>query len=233
MSVVNSIRSALIPIHSEGYRFVAVFAIVAVFMLWVWTPLFWIGVMLTIWCAAFFRDPDRIIPVSDDLIVSPADGVVSSLGPFVPPAELGLGSEPRMRVTVFMNVFNCHVNRAPVRGSITTSVHRPGKFLSADLDKASEDNERHSITIDGPHGPVGCVQIAGLVARRILNWADQGKEFSQGERIGLIRFGSRVDVFLPEGASPRVSLGQTTIAGETILAAHGDAFETSPIPRTE
>ncbi|NKB52942.1 MAG: phosphatidylserine decarboxylase [Rhizobiaceae bacterium] len=230
MSVSNSIRDAMVPIHKEGYRFIAVFAAVTVALGFVWQPLFWIGLILTIWCALFFRDPERIVPVSDDLIVSPADGVVSSIGHFAPPAELQLGSEPRMRITVFMNVFNCHVNRAPVRGNLLVSQHKAGKFLSADLDKASEENERHSIVIDGPNGPVGTVQIAGLVARRILCWSEEGQALRQGERFGLIRFGSRVDVFLPEGATPRVALGQTMIAGETVIAAQDDIAPSSMTP---
>ena len=232
MSVANSIRDAMVPIHKEGYRFIAAFAVVTVALGFFWQPLFWIGLMLTIWCALFFRDPERVVPVSDDLIVSPADGVVSSIGLFVPPAELDMGSAPRMRISVFMNVFNCHVNRAPVRGTVLVSQHKPGLFLSADLDKASQDNERHSIVIDGPHGPVGAVQIAGLVARRILCWSEKDTALGQGERFGLIRFGSRVDVFLPDGAMPRVALGQTMIAGETVIAAHDDVLPTSPTPTT-
>jgi len=230
MSISNSIRDAMVPIHKEGYRFIATFAVVTLVLGFLWQPLFWIGLMLTIWCALFFRDPERVVPVSDDLIVSPADGVVSSLGLFVPPAELDLGDAPLMRITVFMNVFNCHVNRAPVRGRVLVSKHKPGKFLSADLNKASEENERHSLVIDGPHGPVGAVQIAGLVARRILCWSEEGDALGQGERFGLIRFGSRVDVFLPEGTTPRVALGQTMIAGETVLAAHDDVLPGSQIP---
>ena len=228
MSVVNSIKAAMVPIHKEGYRFIAVFAVVTILLGFIAQPLFWIGVILTIWCTLFFRDPERVVPVSADLIISPADGVISSIGPFVPPEELELGDEPRMRITVFMNVFDCHVNRSPVRGKVIRSIHKPGKFLSADLDKASDENERHSIVVDGPNGPVGFVQIAGLVARRILCWTNEGDSLGQGERFGLIRFGSRVDVFLPEGASPRVSLGQTAVAGETILAAHGDTAFSSP-----
>lgn len=232
MSVVHSIRNAMVPIHPAGYPFIAAFAVATIVLGFLWGPLFWIGLMLTIWCAAFFRDPERVVPVSDDLIVSPADGVISSIGLFQPPAELEIGSEPRMRVTVFMNVFNCHINRAPVRGTITVSRHRPGRFLSADLDKASEENERHSICIEGPHGAVGVVQIAGLVARRIVCWVQADSTIGQGERLGLIRFGSRVDVFLPEGFTPRVSLGQKAIAGETVLAAHNDIMPTSPTPQT-
>ncbi len=232
MSIVNSLRDAMVPIHKEGFRFIAVFAVVTILLAFVWQPLFWIGLILTIWCALFFRDPERVVPINDELIISPADGVISSIGLFVPPAELELGSDPRMRITVFMNVFNCHVNRAPVRGEVLISKHQPGKFLSADLDKASEENERHSLVFDGPNGKVGTVQIAGLVARRILCWASQGDKLGQGERFGLIRFGSRVDVFLPDGANSRVALGQTMIAGESVIAAHEDAHSTSYTPKT-
>ncbi len=231
MSIASSIRDAWVPIHKEGYRFIALFAAVTLALAFVWQPLFWIGLILTIWCAAFFRDPERIVPVSDDLLVSPADGVVSSVGLFVPPAELDMGTEPLMRISVFMNVFNVHVNRSPTRGPVVVSSHKPGKFLSADLDKASEENERHSLVIDGPHGAVGVVQIAGLVARRILNWSGEGDVLMQGERFGLIRFGSRCDVFLPAGAEPRVAIGQTMVAGESVLAAHNDASAGSPTPR--
>lgn len=231
MSIVNSIRDSLVPIHKLGYPFIAAFAAATLVLGWFWGPLFWIGLALTIWCAAFFRDPPRVVPVDDDLILSPADGMISSIGPFVPPQELGLGSEPIMRITVFMNVFNCHVNRAPVRGEIMKVIHKEGKFLSADLDKASEENERNSLLIAGPNGDVGVVQIAGLVARRIVSWVDESDAIGQGERFGLIRFGSRVDVFLPQGATPRVFFGQKMIAGETIIAAHGDTHSTSPTPR--
>ena len=232
MSVVKSVREAMVPVHPAGYPFIAIFAVVAILLGLLWQPLFWIGAILTGWCALFFRDPIRVVPIDDDLIISPADGVVSSIGEFVPPAELELGDEPRTRISVFMNVFNVHINRAPVRGKVIVSKHKPGAFLSADLDKASTDNERHSIVIDGPHGPVGSVQISGLVARRIICWNNAGDTLGQGERYGLIRFGSRVDVFLPDGATPRVAMGQTMLAGESVLAAHGAAVPTSPIPRS-
>ena len=232
MSVLRSVRESLVPIHKAGTPFIIGFAVLTLILTLLWSHLFWVGLMLTIWCIAFFRDPERVVPVSDDLIVSPADGVIVSVSPFPPPPELGLGSEPMTRVSVFMNVFNCHVNRAPVRGPVATVVHREGKFLAADLDKASEENERNSVVIDGPHGQVGVVQIAGLVARRILCFTKRGEALQQGERFGLIRFGSRVDVYLPEGATPRVALGQTAIAGETILAVHGDVMPASLTPRT-
>jgi phosphatidylserine decarboxylase len=157
-------------------------------------------------------------------MVSPADGVVSLLEPAVPPAELGLGDEAMTRISVFMSVFNCHVNRAPAAGTITAVAYRPGKFLNASLDKASEDNERNGITIELPDGrKFGTVQIAGLVARRILCWSKEGQEIGIGERFGLIRFGSRLDIYLPEGAKPMVSIGQTMIAGETVIADLGEA----------
>lgn len=222
MSVVQSVKNVLVPVHPEGYRFVAIFAAITVVLGFIAQPLFWIGLALTIWCALFFRDPERVVPQSADLVISPADGVISSIGMFVPPAELDMGKEPRMRISVFMNVFDVHINRAPVAGPVLVSHHKKGLFLAADLDKASQDNERHCVAIDGPHGPVGVVQIAGLVARRILNWQKSGDRLAQGERFGLIRFGSRCDVFLPEGAEPRVALGQKALAGETILASHSD-----------
>jgi phosphatidylserine decarboxylase len=149
----------------------------------------------------------------------------------VPPSELGLGGGTRMRISVFMNVFNCHVNRAPVRGRIKRIIYRKGRFLSADLDKASEENERNSLLIESPHGDLAVVQIAGLVARRIVCWADEGAAIGVGERFGLIRFGSRLDVYLPEGVYPRVALGQKAIAGETVLASFGDAARQSPVVR--
>ncbi len=188
---------------------------------WLWDPLFWIGMVLTVWCIYFYRDPERVTPMDDDLVISPADGKVSFVGLAVPPAELDLGYEPMTRVSVFMNVFSVHINRSPVRGKIDKVVHRPGKFLNAELDKASTENERNSVLIESPHGKVGVVQIAGLVARRIVCWSNQDDELSVGERFGLIRFGSRVDVYLPSDATVRVAVGQTAIAGETVLADYG------------
>ncbi len=218
MSLADTITRTFVPVRREGWPFVAAFAVAAVILGMIWTPLFWIGLILTAWCAYFFRDPDRVVPVDDDFAISPADGIVSSVGMATPPTELDLGGEARLRISVFMNVFSVHVNRAPVRGVVTKSVHKPGRFLNAELDKASDENERNSLLIDGPHGPVAAVQVAGLVARRILCWAVTGEEVGAGERFGLIRFGSRVDVYLPEGYTARVAIGQTAIAGETVLA---------------
>lgn len=218
MSLADTIRSTMVPIHREGWPFVAVFAVVTVIIGTFWQPLFWIGLALTGWCAYFFRDPPRVTPLDDDLVISPADGRVSSVAPAVPPAELDLGDAPMMRISIFMNVFSVHINRAPVAGPVTKTAHRPGKFLNADLDKASTENERNGVVIETARGTLAVVQIAGLVARRILCWTRQGDTLSVGQRFGLIRFGSRVDVYLPEGAVARVSLGQTAIAGETVLA---------------
>ena len=207
------------PMHPEGWRFVAIFAAVTLLLFWLWTPLGWLGVLLTIWCYYFFRDPVRSVPQGDGLILSPADGVVSLIEPAVPPAELGLGPESLLRVSVFMSVFNCHVNRMPIAGKIAAIAYRPGKFVSASLDKASSDNERNSLAIEMADGrKLVVVQIAGLVARRIVCWGRVGQSLRTGDRFGLIRFGSRLDVYLPAGVAPLVALGQTMIAGETVLA---------------
>jgi phosphatidylserine decarboxylase len=223
MSLINTVRNTLVPVHKEGYPFIAGFFVVSLVLGFLWEPLMWIGFILTAWCAYFFRDPERMTPLDDDLVISPADGRVSSIAMMTPPEELGLGTVPMLRITVFMNVFNCHVNRAPVRGTIRRIAYRPGKFVNAELDKASHENERNGLVIETAHGEIGVVQIAGLVARRIVCWSVPNDTLQAGERFGLIRFGSRLDVFLPEGAEPRVSLGQTAIAGETVLAEFGSA----------
>jgi len=218
MSIANSIRAQIPPIHSEGYPFIGGFALASLILFWLWTPLGWIGVVLTVWCALFFRDPIRTTPVREGLVVAPADGRVSMVQPVVPPAELGLGDKPLMRISIFMSVFNCHVNRSPVAGRIERIAYRPGKFVNAELDKASEDNERNSLVISTPAGRIGVIQIAGLVARRIVSFVREGESLGAGQRFGLIRFGSRLDVFLPDGAKPLVAVGQTSVAGETVLA---------------
>lgn len=210
------------PMHKEGIRFVAAFAAATVLLFLLWEPLGWIGLGLTVWCYYFFRDPRRAVPQNAGLMVSPADGVVSLIERAVPPPELGMGPEPLMRISVFMSVFNCHVNRAPIAGRISEISYRPGKFLNASLDKASVDNERNSLRIDMADGrSIAVVQIAGLVARRILCFATKGQDVRTGERFGLIRFGSRLDVYLPEGVEPQVTLGQTCVAGETVIATIG------------
>jgi phosphatidylserine decarboxylase len=207
------------PMHPEGYRFVGIFAAITAVLFWLWQPLGWLGLGATVWCYYFFRDPKRFVPQGAGLIVSPADGIVSLIEPAVPPSELGMGPEALTRVSVFMNVFNCHVNRAPIAGQITAIAYRPGKFFNASLDKASADNERNSLAIALPDGrKLAVVQIAGLVARRIVCFAKPDQTLRTGERFGLIRFGSRLDVYLPDGVHPIVALGQTMVAGETVLA---------------
>jgi phosphatidylserine decarboxylase len=221
MSLYNTIRNTIVPVHKEGYRFVAIFFVASLLLGWIFKPLFWIGLILTLWCAYFFRDPERLTPQDDDLVISPADGKVSSVQMVTPPAELNLGFEPMLRISIFMNVFNCHVNRSPMRGRIVEIAYRKGNFLNAELDKASEENERNGLVVDTVHGQIGVVQIAGFVARRILCFVQPNEPIEAGERIGLIRFGSRLDVFLPAGAEPRVTLGQTAVAGETVIAEFG------------
>ena len=207
------------PMHREGYKFVSAFALATLVLFWLWDPLGWVGVGLTVWCYYFFRDPERVTPMREGLMISPADGVISLLEPAVPPQELGLGPQPMTRISVFMNVFNCHVNRAPIGGQISRIAYRPGKFFNASLDKASVDNERNALVITMADGrQIAVVQIAGLVARRILCEVREGQAIRTGERFGMIRFGSRLDIYLPEGVAPLVCLGQSTIAGETVLA---------------
>jgi phosphatidylserine decarboxylase len=218
MSIAHSIRAQIPPVHPEGYPFIGGFAFVSLILFWIWSPLGWVGVGLTVWCALFFRDPVRVTPVREGIVVAPADGRVSMVANVVPPAELGLGDKPMLRISIFMSVFNCHVNRSPVAGRIERIAYRPGKFINAELDKASEDNERNSLVISTPAGRIGVIQIAGLVARRIVSFVREGQSVGAGERFGLIRFGSRLDVFLPEGSKALVAEGQTAIAGETVLA---------------
>ncbi len=208
------------PIHREGWPFIGLFALLAL-GLWLFAAewLGFIGLVLTAWCCYFFRDPARTTPVREGLVISPADGVVTLIEPAVPPEELGVGSTPRLRVSVFMNVFDCHVNRAALPGQVVKLAYRAGAFLNASLDKASELNERMSWRIQTASGQdVILVQIAGLVARRIVAFAREGDQLEVGQRFGMIRFGSRVDVYLPDGVAPLVAVGQRAIAGETVIA---------------
>ena len=216
---VSMMSTFVKPMHPEGRKFVAIFGAITVALFLLWEPLGWIGVGLTVWVYYFFRDPERVVPDESGVMVSPADGIVSLLEPAVPPSELGLGDAPITRVSVFMSVFNCHVNRIPAAGRITTVAYHHGKFLNASLDKASEQNERNGLTVELPDGrQYGVVQIAGLVARRIMCWSEEDTQMQRGERFGLIRFGSRLDIYLPSDAEPSVKIGQTMIAGETIIA---------------
>jgi phosphatidylserine decarboxylase len=219
---MRMIDTVIKPMHPEGWKFVAAFALATVILFWIWDPLGWVGVGLTIWCYYFFRDPKRSVPLNAGLLVSPADGLVSLIERAVPPAELGMGPEALTRVSVFMSVFNCHVNRAPIAGKVTAVAYRPGKFFNASLDKASDENERNALAIEMADGrKIAVVQIAGLIARRIVCWTVAGQTLRTGERFGLIRFGSRLDVYLPEGVEPQVALGQTMIGGETVIALIG------------
>jgi phosphatidylserine decarboxylase len=220
-------------IHPEGRRFglIAVAISLVVLLLLDWEIIGWPLMLLSIGVFAFFRDPERVVPQGEELIVSPADGLVTQITKVVPPIELqrpdplgasGLGTEPVTRVSIFMSMFDVHINRAPVGGTVRRVVYIPGKFLNADLDKASDDNERQHVLIERPDGvPIGCTQIAGFVARRIVPFVKPGDIVAAGQRIGLIRFGSRVDVYLPAGTGSTVVLGQTVLAGETVLAEMG------------
>ena len=219
MIVPRSIREAVPDIHREGWPFIAITLVLALVALPFFQPLFWILLILAGWMCIFFRNPVRVVPVAPGLVVSPADGRVDPIVRTVPPAELGLGEKPLTRVSVFMNVFDCHINRAPVTGRVARIAYKPGKFVSADLDKASEDNERNGLVIDTDTGHrLGVVQIAGLVARRIVCWTGEGARLDAGQRFGMIRFGSRLDVYLPEGSVVAVSARQRAVSAETILA---------------
>jgi phosphatidylserine decarboxylase len=218
MSIYDSIRSQIVPVTPEGYPFIGAFALVSLILFWLWSPLGWLGTLATIWCAYFFRDPPRVTPVRDGLVVAPADGRVSQVTAAVPPLDLGLGNKPLPRISIFMSVFDCHMNRSPAAGKIERIVYHPGKFFNADLDKASVDNERNCLVIAAGDARIAVVQIAGLVARRIVCFVRTGQSIGAGERFGMIRFGSRLDVYLPEGTPPLVATGQTSIAGETVLA---------------
>ena len=214
-------------VHPDGRKYVVGAAAITFFAFLLHVHVLdWVLVGLTIWVAAFFRDPVRTTPSDDKLIIAPADGLITMIARVAPPPELragdGLGQAECTRVSIFMSVFDVHINRAPISGRIKRIAYVPGKFVNADLDKASEDNERQHFLVEGPGGlKIGFTQIAGLVARRIVSFVREGDDVEAGERIGLIRFGSRVDVYLPSGTSPRVLLGQRTIAGETVLAEAG------------
>ncbi len=218
MSLADTISKTMVPIHREGWPFIAIAAAVTIILGWFWSPIFWIGLILTGWVCYFFRDPPRVTPVAEGLVVSPADGTVCLIGEATPPMELDMGSEPLMRVCIFMNVFNCHVNRAPMAGRVARVAYKAGKFFNAELDKASEHNERNGLIIENGDTRIGVVQIAGLVARRIVCFVHEGENIGAGERFGLIRFGSRLDVYLPLGVEPQVAIGQTMVAGESVIA---------------
>lgn len=218
-SLLDTIAGAFVPVHRDGHKFVVIFAVITLILFLLWPPLGWIGALATCWCAYFFRDPERVTPLREGLVISPADGRIAAIEDVVPPPELDLGPERRTRISIFLSVFDVHINRAPVGGRIVRSVYVPGLFLNAELDKASEDNERRALVFEtSSNVRIGCVQIAGLVARRIVTFLREGDSVGAGERFGLIRFGSRVDTYLPPGQAPLVAVGQYAIGGETVLA---------------
>jgi len=208
-----------IRVRREGGPFILIFAIIALVLFNIAQWLGWLGLILTAWCVYFFRDPDRVTPSDPELVISPADGVIQAVVEAPPPLELGMEERPLKRVSVFMNVFDCHVNRSPVDGTVVAFAYRPGRFINASLDKASEENERRAMRLRTPDGQeLAVVQIAGLVARRIVCWAFDGQKLATGERYGMIRFGSRVDVYLPDDSRVVVIPGQRAVAGETVIA---------------
>jgi phosphatidylserine decarboxylase len=218
-SLIDTITDGIVPVHSEGYKFLAIGAGVSLLLFWLWPPAAWLAVLVTAWIAYFFRDPPRVTPLRDGLVVAPGDGRISAIERVRPPPELGLGDTPRVRVSIFLSVFDVHVNRAPVAGRIVRSVYVAGSFLNASLDKASDENERRALVIATGSGvEIGVVQIAGLIARRIVTFVSEGDSVGIGERLGLIRFGSRVDLYLPPEHGPLVAVGQRAVGGETVFA---------------
>jgi phosphatidylserine decarboxylase len=217
--LLDTIFDTLSPVHPGGHKFIAIGAAVTLLFFFLYPPLGWLAAALTAWVVYFFRDPQRVTPLRSGLVIAAADGKISAVEKVKPPAELGMGSDERVRISTFLSVFDVHINRAPVAGRITRSLYVPGAFLNAALDKASEENERRVLVIEtASDGEIGVVQIAGLVARRIVTFSAIGDALGAGQRFGLIRFGSRVDVYLPVGKSALVSVGQRAVAGETVLA---------------
>ena len=211
--------TVFVPINRAGWPFIVAAFVIAVVLGFLWAPLFWLGFLATAFCVYFFRDPPRVTPTREGLIVSPADGRLEMIGQAPPPPELEMGDEPLTRVSVFLNVFDVHVNRVPLGGVVEGLSYRPGKFLNAALDKASEENERMSVKLESEDGrQIAFVQIAGLIARRIKCDLKLGNRVETGQVFGLIRFGSRMDVYLPQGVQPLVALGQRMVAGETVIA---------------
>ena len=217
--IVDTIMDSLAPVHRDGHKFIAIAVVLALVFFLIWPPLAWILLLAAAYIAYFFRDPDRVTPLREGLVVAPADGRIAAVETVVPPVELGLGPEQRQRISTFLSVLDVHITRAPVAGRIARSIYVPGAFFNAALDKASEENERRAVIIERADGvEIAVVQIAGLVARRIVAFVHEGDTVGAGERIGLIRFGSRVDVYLPPGKTALVSVGQIAVAGETVLA---------------
>jgi phosphatidylserine decarboxylase len=215
---MDFMTSVFAPVHKDGVKFILIFALVSILFYNLSHSLGVLGFMLTAWCFYFFRVPKRVTPTREGLIVAPADGIVSLIMDVVPPAEYGMGAEKLTRVSIFLNVFDVHVQRTPIAGTVEKIIYHPGKFMNASLDKASEENERQTIILNNGKIKIACTQIAGLIARRILCQTAEGKNMKMGDLYGLIRFGSRVDVYLPKNVAPLVIIGQRMIGGETVLA---------------
>ena len=213
------LKNVLVPIHPAGWPFIVAALLAALVLYLIWAPLVWVGLVAAALCAYFFRDPERVVPVRAGLVVAPADGLISGVEQAVPPEELDLGADPLTRVSIFLSVLDVHMNRIPVDGTISELAYRQGKFVNAAFDKASQDNERQSIRLTTAEGrDIALVQIAGLIARRIICNLAQGQRVRTGERFGLIRFGSRADIYLPKGVAPLVAPGQRMIGGESVIA---------------
>jgi phosphatidylserine decarboxylase len=224
--ILDSITGVFVPIHRDGYKFVAGAAVATLFLFLLSDTLGWLGVIATVFCAYFFRDPDRVTPTRDGLVASAGDGKIAAVESVAPPRELALGTEILTRISVFLSVLDVHIVRAPVAGRVVSDNYVPGVFLNAELDKASEENERRALVIETETGEkVGLVLIAGLIARRIVTFAGEGASVARGERIGLIRFGSRVDVYVPAGSEVLAVKGQTAIGGETVVAEFRSGLE--------
>ena len=214
-------KSILVPIHPSGLPFIIIFCLITLIIGWIWSPLFFIGLILTLWCIYFFRNPDRITPenIDNNLVIAPADGKIIEIEEITPDEEIGLPKNKYTKIGIFMNVFNVHVNRSPIQGSVEHIVYKEGKFLNASLDKASNKNERSSLVLNTQDGTkIIVVQIAGLIARRIVCEVEQGQDLKQGDRIGMIRFGSRVDIYF-KNKKVLAKLGQNVVAGESLIAS--------------
>ena len=222
MSILDSIKNSIfVPIHPSGLPFIIIFCLITLIISWIWSPLFFIGLIFTLWCIYFFRNPERVVPKNSDnnLVIAPADGKIIEIKEITPDEEIGLPKNKYIKIGIFMNVFNVHVNRSPMSGTIYKRNYIPGLFFNASLDKASKENERLSLVMNvNNRVKIAFVQIAGLLARRIVNDAQEGNKLITGQIFGIIRFGSKVDVYIPIGSKINVLQGQTSIAGETILA---------------
>src|SRR5215472_16115426 len=213
------LRQIIAPIHPDGWKFVAIGVVATLVLFFIWSPVGWLALIITLWIIYFFRDPWRVTPMRPGLVISPADGTIVSIAPAPPPPELDMGAEPLIRIGIFLNLFDVHVARAPLAGLLAARHYTPGRFINARLDKASEHNERLALRLSAPDSPdIACVLIAGLVARRIVCPLIAGQRVGDGERIGNIRFGSRVDIDLPPPYVPLVVVGQKTVGGESVLA---------------